>query len=165
MPVERYPGVRGLRIPIAAANKFLMRQWPEAGILPYRVSENGAVALTDVSFFLRADANHFSRRGAFYQTRHRKGEGSVTEIFRAAICWAASAFRGSVQSRRQVPLRAFSPRGSCAQDEREVSRGLFKGHRKHPAALGSSSFAGVESSQCPVVTVVSSIRLRTSAIM
>lgn len=30
---ERMPGVRGKRIPIAAANKFLERQWPECGPL------------------------------------------------------------------------------------------------------------------------------------
>lgn len=29
VPTEKAPGVRGLRIPIAAANKFLERQWPE----------------------------------------------------------------------------------------------------------------------------------------
>lgn len=30
---ERFPGARGVRIPISIANKFLMRQWPEAAPL------------------------------------------------------------------------------------------------------------------------------------
>jgi hypothetical protein len=33
-PVERIPGVKGLRIVEKDANRFLLRQWPEAGMLP-----------------------------------------------------------------------------------------------------------------------------------
>lgn len=32
--VERIPGVAGLRIAESEANKFLRRQWPEAGPMP-----------------------------------------------------------------------------------------------------------------------------------